>query len=1225
MTTTNPTPHSDPTAAYDLAQEPDGSAWAARENLTEVLRRELLGPMYGDEEVLTVDPSTAYPLGRIAPRRLAVPPSSTAEPRVEASEDADQPERAELGEPTGVADESDATEDAAPKRGLIFPASLGLRFQIPKDLAKFTVRASWGSYHSRRASEPGEGERPRQEFVRTPVEVPVVIAVADLTPGTTQRFPVKGDVVLTVDVYPDTDQLLVEIALCNDSEPQGRIPVNAWLFQATLYVEADDQQVFLPVHDALLTPLDDVGDDELTRLNLQYRDRLEFAIGRTCSASWLVDPGQRAARRVWTTWLPVAETPQTAPRADDAVITDMRKLAEASVDELEAGLTPIVSGYRVWLDAQEAEARSLPGHLRAVGLEAIDEARQAAARLDDGIAFLLSDSEALRCFRFMNRVMADQRVRSEVVLRRSRDNDLSADDAIAQVEEAGAKSHSWRLFQLAFVLMQLRALCDPTHKRRSTPDLAQVELLFFPTGGGKTEAYLGLAAFAFAIRRRQGIVESSDGPLDGRSGLTVLMRYTLRLLTAQQFQRASTMVCAAELVRREDPATWGDEPFRIGLWVGTNVSPKRVKEADEQLRAARDSHNDHGLTVLQVKRCPWCGRPLGKANVKVDTTLGRVHVWCATPFGECPFAEGGLVEEGLPILTVDEEIYRLAPAFVIATVDKFARLAREGEAASLFGYVSKKCDRHGFVHPDYAQCDIKDGSKHPKTKNGHPAAGVRPHGRLRPPDLIIQDELHLITGALGTTVGLFETVIDTLCSWTTPAGEPVAPLIVASSATVRNAGEQVRSLYGRAVAIFPPQVLDVADTYFSFERPVSRDHPGRRYVGVCASGVRLTAAEMRVAEVMMAGAQLLLDTDPASADPYMTLVAYFNATRELAGMARFMQDDVQTALGAKRPWSRLPRRSGTNFGNLNLAELTSRVASAVITTTLDQMAIPFDPTFDTNAARTARAQAVREGKTVPTRDQVPFDAVLATSMLQVGVDVSRLGLMLLVGQPKNTAEYIQASSRVGRSADGPGLVVTLGNWARPRDLAHFEQFRHYHETFYAQVEALSVTPYSETSIERGMDGVLVSAARVIAAADGPTGLSPEGGAEQVEAEAAKLAWLVELITERARHAADDAADRVKERLISRVDHWRKRRTQLHQESKDLVYERVRKGVGQGALMIGAEAAGRRLPGDPPFVVPNSMREVQPEINLLVSPDPKRLFVRPPEDPPTWVFPADEED
>ena len=399
-------------------------------------------------------------------------------------------------------------------------------------------------------------------------------------------------------------------------------------------------------------------------------------------------------------------------------------------------------------------------------------------------------------------------------------------------------------------------MTDPTAPLRSAEHQARVELLFFPTGGGKTEAYLGLAAYTFAIRRRQGVVESADGPLDGRDGVAVLMRYTLRLLTAQQFQRATALVCAAELARREDEATWGVEPFRIGLWVGTDVSPKRFEEADEQLTKANE-YGSHRLTVLQIQRCPWCGTPITAAQVKADATVRRVFVHCGDDLARCPFAKGGQVAEGLPVLTVDEEIYRLTPAFVIATVDKFARLAREGEAASLFGYVSRRCGRHGYVHPDYAACNI--GPPHTRPTAGHPAATVRPVGRLRPPDLIIQDELHLITGALGTAVGLFEVAVETLSSWETPDGKPVRPLIVASTATVRNAHEQVRGLYGRQVEIFPPQVLDVADTFFSREVPIDRDNPGRRYVGVSAQGVRLSSAEIRVAEVLLSAGQLLFD------------------------------------------------------------------------------------------------------------------------------------------------------------------------------------------------------------------------------------------------------------------------------------------------------------------------------------------------------------------------------
>jgi len=693
-------------------------------------------------------------------------------------------------------------------------------------------------------------------------------------------------------------------------------------------------------------------------------------------------------------------------------------------------------------------------------------------------------------------------------------------------------------------------------------------------------------------------VSSRDGVLDGRSGVAVLMRYTLRLLTAQQFQRAATMVCAAEVLRAERPDLWGDEPFRIGLWVGTSVSPKRYDEAAEQIKNANDSDRSFGLTVLQIRRCPWCGTPIGARDLRADPTRRRIFVHCGDPLGRCPFSQGGAIDGGLPILTTDEEIYRLAPTYVIGTVDKFARLAREGEAASLFGHVSEKCERHGFVHPDYRVCDLVPNGKHPRS-GVHPAAMRRPTARLRPPDLIIQDELHLITGPLGTTVGLFEVAIDAMTSWTDAAGQSVKPLIVASSATVRNAAEQVRSLFGRDTTIFPPQVLDVADTYFSYEVPPSATSPGRRYVGLCASGVKLTAVEVRVSEVLLQAGQLLLDTAGDVADPYATLVAYFNAMRELAGMDRLMKDDITTGIRRGRPWSALPVRQ-INYGELQIGELTGRVSGLNITETLDKLAIPFSAT---------------QGKT-------PFDVVLATSMLQVGVDVPRLGLMLIVGQPKNTAEYIQVSSRIGREASKPGLVVTLGNWARPRDLAHFEQFRHYHETFYAQVEALSVTPFSETAIKRGTDGMLVSAMRVLQGEAGRGGMSPESGADRIASEGVFAGELQRQLLERAEAASDgDAYKAFSSRLVNRLDMWRRHVQVMHERGLHVSYEKPRDGWAP--LMVGAEER-EALQGDKsaPFTAANSMREVQPEINLLVS--PTRLAFDTSDAPP-WVFvPQDDE-
>jgi len=1228
----------EPAQGYQLAYVPDGTSYTVRENLVDILERELLGPAGGAEELLPVSPRQLYLVGHIAPVKLTeerTDPASAEDGYGLVGIRADEAGvYAQRGVPAESADDNaadadeDDADDKAPKQGLMIPSSMGLRFQVPHDLAEFTVTATWGTYESVKTEEVDKKGRPVRRYRRTPVGIAEKIAVAELTPGRTYTRVLTGQVCVRIDAYDDVrfGRRLIEIALVNDRETPPTIPVNEWLFQTKLHIDAGGGAVFLPVRDVMEQEWPE-HDEEVRRLHLQYRNRLEFAVGRTCSVDWKAEPGARRATAVWTTWLPVAETPQTQARSVEGALLGMDALAKATPDQVRDGLAPLVDGYRIWLDGEAAKAAQLPAHLRELAEEVVDEARGAQQRLAAGLAHVVGDPEAFACFRFMNEVMRDQRVHSQISARRSSDPNLSFADARAQVDASEReKPSSWRPFQLAFILMQLPALTDPTAAVRSG-ELSRVELLFFPTGGGKTEAYLGLAAYTFAIRRRQKVVASSDGPLDGRDGVAVLMRYTLRLLTAQQFQRATALVCAAELARRRDEATWGSEPFRIGLWVGTDVSPKRWDEADEQLRKA-NVYGGHRLTVLQVQRCPWCGSSIGAANVVPVKATRRVLVYCGDDLGRCPFAKGGQVSEGLPVLTVDEEIYRLPPVFVIATVDKFARLAREGEAAALFGYVGRRCGRHGYVHQDYAGCSIKTGHQ---AEAGLPAATARPVGRLRPPDLIIQDELHLITGALGTSVGLFEVAVETLASWETADGKPVRPMIVASTATVRRADDQVRGLYGRRVEIFPPQVLDVADTYFSTELPVGPTSPGRRYLGVSAQGVRLSSAEIRVAEALLLAGQLLFDRSGAAADPYMTLVGYFNATRELAGMARYVADDVQNRVRQPRPGSGFPRRQGS-YGRLVTGELTSRIASVDIGRTLDNLALEFDPGYATTAAMRQRLEQQDAGEKIARPKADPFDVVLATSMLQVGVDVQRLGLMLVVGQPKNTAEYIQASSRVGRDTgrpgeDGgrPGLVVALGNWARPRDLAHFEQFRHYHETFYAQVEALSVTPFSPTSLERGIDGVLVSAARVLQA-HRDDGLSPERSAWRVRDEKDALAALIARLHARIRAAAqlDDLTTQAQQRLANRLDQWSARGVYATKLSKTLVYERTGDNDSYLPLLISPEnaKANQDLKDRAPFVIAHSMREVQPEINLLVSPLPERLFAVEPDDAPRWELPAE---
>ncbi len=1230
-----PTEATGPQASYELNYELDGTSVAVRENLADILQRELLGPIHGPEETLPFSPRSQYLVGHIAPVKLvgsttAGLSDSDGGDLVEVRTDDDGVSEGR-GVPAYAADDSEAdaedddAEDRAPKQGLMIPASMGLRFQVPAELEEFRVVASWGTYESVETGKVSKSGRSIRAYQRIPVEEVRTVRLSDVTPGQTATVALKDSIVLRLDRYDDAQygRALVEIALCNDRETPMPIPLGMWMFQTKLTVDAAGAEVFLPVQDVLEQDWSE-HDEEVKRLSLQYRNRLEFAIGRTCSADWVVKTGSRRATSVETTWLPVGETPQTKARSVDDAVMSMDALAAASADDVRSGLTPLVDGYGRWLTLQEQQAATLPDHLQETAEVALWEAREAHRRLIAGLEHVTSNSEALRCFKFMNRVMRDQRIASQVAAARAADASLSIAQAQKSVASRGASAASWRPFQLSFILMQLGALTDPAAPIRSSEHQSRVELLFFPTGGGKTEAYLGLAAYTFAIRRRQGIVESADGPLDGRDGIAVLMRYTLRLLTAQQFQRATALVCAAELARQEDEATWGGEPFRIGLWVGTDVSPKRFEEADEQLAKVNEGFG-HRLTVLQIQRCPWCGTPITAAQVKADASRRRVFVHCGDELARCPFSKGGSVSEGLPVLTVDEEIYRLTPAFLIATVDKFARLAREGEAAALFGYVSRRCTRHGYVHADYAQCQV---GSHP-AKDGLPAATVSPVDRLRPPDLIIQDELHLITGALGTSVGLFEVAVETLCSWKNADGSAVKPLIVASTATVRNAQEQVRGLYGRQVEIFPPQVLDVADTFFSQEVPIDDGNPGRRYIGISAQGVRLSSAEIRVSEVLLSAGQLLLDKAGAAADPYMTLVGYFNATRELAGMARYVADDVQNRVNRPRKDSGFPRRWGTAFGLLNVGELTSRIASSEIGQTLDHLGLEFDPDYDTTAATLARIADQRAGKKVTTRKVSPFDVVLATSMLQVGVDVQRLGLMLVVGQPKNTAEYIQASSRVGRDPSArPGLVVSLGNWARPRDLAHFEQFKHYHETFYAQVEALSVTPYSPTSLARGIDGLLVSVARVLQASV-TDGLSPEREAWRIKDQRTAVEAIAEKLKQRIAAAALDeaATKRANDLLVNRLDRWGDRAKLAAANHKTLVYERTGEGGKYLPLIISPENAKASVGGsmEAPFVIANSMREVQPEINLLVSPVPDRLFARTPEGVADWSLSVGDED
>jgi len=527
-------------------------------------------------------------------------------------------------------------------------------------------------------------------------------------------------------------------------------------------------------------------------------------------------------------------------------------------------------------------------------------------------------------------------------------------------------------------------------------------------------------------------------------------------------------------------------------------------------------------------------------------------MYCGDAFGQCAFSPRQAPGEGLPVLVVDEEIYRLLPALLIATVDKFAQLPWKGETQMLFGQVDQYCPRHGFRSPE-----IDDRDTHRAVKS-LPAVTSVPHAPLRPPDLIIQDELHLISGPLGTLVGLYETTVDSLATWTV-GGREVRPKVIAATATIRQAKQQIKRLFLREAAIFPPQGIDVADNFFSRQRQPDMETPGRRYLGICAHGKRLKAAQIRVYVAYLSAAQVLYDKYGAAADPWMTLVGYFNSMNQLGGMRRLVDDEIKS-----RVW-RMEQRGLAQRGSMSVEELTSRKSSSDIPEVLGRLELGFDPANDPKKTK-------------------PIDILLATNMISVGVDVKRLGLMVVTGQPKTTAEYIQATSRVGRNY--PGLVCVVYNWARPRDLSHYEQFEHYHATFYKHVEALSVTPFASRALDRGLAALLASFVRLSSSE-----WNKNTGAGLVTADAPALSAAIAEITRRAAEISTDAevVARVSDDLETLKNYWLQEATQR----TSLGYKDQKNGITLGLLKEPKRGKWE------PFTCLNSLRDVEPTVHLIL--------------------------
>jgi hypothetical protein len=1125
-----------------------------REGLVNALELDLVGPEPGskhESETLPMPPSRWYLTGYLVP--FMAPESQRRE--VTADDELD------LIGTTAGADDDTAPERASARR-VFLPSSIGLSVLVSPQTKSLRVTAQWGEYkllEDGSGTKEGSGEgkanggsgksvqywrrTQRTETLQVSLpsangkstfkEVPNSKGLRIVTSVRTVRMTRSGN-----DSKPLLPEgtLAVAIFLVNYRPPApDERKDEGLIFQACLKVDSDQSFVERPDLRGF-----DTDDWDERVADLQYRDVCEFAVGHGVATNAAKsDAGQ--CHEVATEWMPMADVEKVEPAPVGEVELSMEALAAIGrSEEMQQKLKGLVSGYTAWIRAQR-EGLKFKSRRLEVAEELLRRAEFAGRRIDDGIR-ALEDAIVLEAFRIANRTMAAAARQRQAQIEGKQPNELDPP--------------KWRPFQLAFLLLNLRGISEPGHSDR---DL--VDLLFFPTGGGKTEAYLGLAAFTLVLRRLRNPGVTS-------AGMSVLMRYTLRLLTLDQLGRAAALICALELEREKDVVKLGQWPFEIGLWVGQAATPNRMgQKGDSNRESARAKtiafkNDDKKPSPIPLETCPWCGEKFKTTSFNLVPTADNptdLRIVCMNR--NCDFKG----DRHLPIVAIDEPLYRRLPCFLIATVDKFANLPWVGQCGALFGKVDR-WDKDGF----YGPCDPNRGSKLEK--------------HLLPPDLIIQDELHLISGPLGTMVGLYETAIDELSSRAVD-GRTIRPKIVVSTATVRRAEVQISALFARqSVEIFPPPGPNRRDSFFARIVPVT-DIPGRRYLGIAAQGKSLKVVLLRAYLALLAGAQKAYESaggkkENNPADPYMTLVGYFNSLRELGGSRRIVEDEVRSRLEGYGKRIRVGEQEGPfakRTIGFDAVELTSRVKTNRVAEAKRRLALPFSA----------------DGH---------VDVALASNMISVGLDITRLGLMVVLGQPKMTAEYIQATSRVGRDDAKPGLVVTLLNIHKPRDRSHYERVETYHASFYRAVEATSVTPFSPRAIDRGLPAVTVSLARL-----GWEPLTAPLAAASITAQRASLSFVPDTLARRVdnfdRRMEEAERQTLRQKVRGQVqdllDEWVKIAESNRAVGVGLQYQREA-GVAPPLLRDPLDQSLPTLPpGQRKFKAGRSLRGVEPNVNLWV--------------------------
>ncbi|MGK0270601.1 MAG: hypothetical protein ACI88H_001248 [Cocleimonas sp.] len=889
----------------------------------------------------------------------------------------------------------------------------------------------------------------RVSAVRSDIS-PIEIFVDDLRDGVPIPkiidMPKYSPLGLKFEIFPRKKKngWLITIALRNTTKPDKQ-QNDRTLFQTFFDVSLINGK-FMPYPESERS-FNSLEEEEQS-LKLLYRESAIWGTGHGCSAGWDAEFGH-TPKCIFADVMPAVEMPSMTPDIEDeygkSVSLSMRTLANLSDNRSDASwleLDNLVKFYRVWIDKKKAEVEKLNDELKNIANKHMTECEDCLQRMERGIGLIETDPNIRAAFRLANLSMLLQQIAAKQIEHRPLSWDSYSQNVLPEgtyispwdiysLDREDENLGKWRAFQIAFLLMSLEGCAI---EESDTRDI--VDLIWFPTGGGKTEAYLGLAAFYLFHQR----LIMTEGDTLERDGVNVFMRYTLRMLTTQQFQRAASLICSMEFIRRKsvDDIDFGykisGRRFSLGLWLGQAAAPNKMDDALTRFNKFQNAGDTDNIgNPLILTECPWCRSQIGKCEDSKPAKLSN-KVWngirikgmkktsqkelllvCSDP--KCDFGRMN-PSKWLPVEVVDERLYQYPPSMFIGTADKFAMLAYRPEAGSLFGRIRT----NGQVTQKY-----------------------------KPPGLIIQDELHLISGPLGTMYGLYEGIFENLCSFEGKKGTLIKPKIVASTATIRGANQQVKSLYARdKLQLFPSPGLDMGDSFFGkYATQDGKLRAGRLYLGVHAEYGSVQTTQVRTFSTALYTAAHFSEDKK---DPWWTLLSFYNSIRELSGGRTLFDSDIRSRL--KYLYNRANEElDGRRYIN-RVHELTSRHSQSKLVELMDEL----NKNYEVSPNGTLKC----------------IDVCLASNIIEVGVDIDRLSIMSVVGQPKNTAQYIQVTGRVGRKWwERPGLILTIYNPSKSRDRSHFEQFHSYHRRLYEQVESTSATPFSEAAIRRAIAGVLI--------------------------------------------------------------------------------------------------------------------------------------------------------